>query len=202
VYNADYNAMPTNILSSVQEDNIGKGMYAVLDSATFLFNTQFPGIVITSSEVNFIKAEAYERWGSTGDAQVAYEKAVTDAVNFDFYLNQLGGGHETPASATEIQTLLLEPSVAYTGTSDEKLQKIWIQKWLSFGFMQSIQSWSDLRRTGYPVLNFTADSNTPGYEMPSTRLVYPPNEKTYNAEGYAKVASKDVSTGKIFWDIN
>jgi hypothetical protein len=202
VHNAAYYAMPTNITSNVQEESIGKGMYAVLDSATFLFNTQFPGIVITSSEINFLKAEAFERWGSTADAQASYEKAVTDAVNFVFYLNQLGGGHETPATATEIQDLLASGTVTYTGTKDEKLAKIWTQKWLSFGFMESVQGWAELRRTNYPVLTFTPDSNTPGYEMPSSRLVYPPNEKTYNADSYAKVASKDLPSGKIFWDVN
>jgi hypothetical protein len=200
VHNADYYAMPTNITSNVQEDNIGKGNYAILDSATFLFNTQFPGIVITSSEVNFLKAEAFQRWGSTLDAQIAYEKAVTDAVNFNFYLNELGGGSETVTS-TEISVLLAAPTVLYAGTSDEKLIKIWTQKWLSFGFMQSVQSWSDLRRTKYPVLTFTADNSTEGFQLPSSRLVYPPNEKTYNAENYARVATNDVGTAKIFWDV-
>jgi hypothetical protein len=202
VYNADYYAMPSDITSDIQEENIGKGMYAVLDSATFLFNTKFPGIVITSSEVNFLKAEAQERWGSTDEAQLAYEKGVTESVNFYFYLNQLGAGTESAVTGAELAALIAEPSVAYAGTTEEKLVKIWTQKWLSFGFMQSVQSWSDLRRTNYPVLTFSPDNSTQGYELPSTRLVYPPNEKTYNAENYSAVAGSDVSTGKIFWDVN
>lgn len=201
VTSGDYTAMPTNITSAVQEDNIGDGNYATLDAATFLLNTQFPGIVMTSSEVNFLKAEAFQRWGSTSDAQTAYEKAVTEDVNFSFYLNELGGGTEAAVSPIEISVLLAAPSVLYAGTSDEKLVKIWTQKWLSFGFMQSVQSWSDLRRTKYPVLTFTADNSTAGFELPSSRLVYPPNEKTYNADNYAKVAANDVGSAKIFWDV-
>lgn len=199
--NADYFAMPSDITSNIQEENIGKGMYAVLDSATFLFNNKFPGIVITSAEVNFLKAEAFERWGTTGNAQTAYEQAVTDAVKFTYYLNELGEGDEPEVTPTEITDLLATTSVGYTGTSNEKLEKIWTQKWLSFGFMQSVQSWSELRRTKYPILSFTPDTSTAGYELPSSRLVYTPNEKTFNAANYAKVAAHDVSTGKIFWDV-
>jgi hypothetical protein len=202
VPNADYFAMPKDITSDVQEQNIADGMYAVLDSATFLFNVKFPGIVITSSEVNFLKAEAFERWGSTTDAQAAYEKAVTHAVNFTFYLNKLGGGDEAEPTATEISDLLAAPSVAYTGTREEKLAKLWTQKWVSFGFMQSIQSWAEMRRTNYPALTFTPDNATIGFEMPASRLVYPPNEKTFNPDNYAAVAAKDKPTEKIFWDVN
>jgi hypothetical protein len=197
----DYTAMPTNIASAVQEENIGNGMYATLDAATFLTNNKFPGIVITSSEVNFLKAEAFQRWGSPSDAATAYESGVTDAVNFTFYLNELGGGAEGAVTGSEIGDLLAVAPVAYTGTSEEKLAKIWTQKWLSLGFMQSVQSWSELRRTKYPALIFTPDNSTSGYELPASRLVYPPNEKTYNAENYAKVASTDVATAKIFWDV-
>ena len=31
-------------------------------------NSKLPGIVITASEVNFLKAEAWERWGGDGPA--------------------------------------------------------------------------------------------------------------------------------------
>jgi hypothetical protein len=201
VYNADYYSMPSNASSSDQETNIGKGKYALLDSATFRFNKSFPGIVITSAEVNFLKAEAFERWGG-GDAQAAYEKGVTDAVKFDFDLNQSSsmGASEDYVTQTEIDDLLASAPVMYAGTSDEKLAKIWTQKWLSFGFMQSIQGWAEYRRTKYPVLDFIPD-NTPGYELPPSRLLYPSNEKTYNAVNYAKVASSDLTTNKIFWDV-
>lgn len=201
VYNADYYSMPLELTSNLQEENIGKGVYAVLDSATFLFNSKFPGIVMTSAEINFVKAEAQERWGTTAAAQTAYEKAIKDDIAFVFYLNQLGAGTEPAATADEISDLLETAQVAYTGTTEEKLQKIWTQKWLSLGFIQSVQGWSELRRTKYPVLDFLPDNSTAGYELPASRLVYPPNEKTYNAENYAKVASQDTPDGKIFWDV-
>lgn len=206
VPNADYFSMPSDISSSEQETNIAAGKYAVLDSSTFLFNTAFPGIVFTASEVNFLKAEAFERWGSTTDAQAAYEKAVTQAVDFAFYLNTtganfLGADPEEPVTPAEMATLLASPSVLYTGSSAEKLAKIWTQKWVSFGFMQSIQSWAEVRRTGYPSLAFIPDNSTPGSEMPPVRLLYPGSEKAYNAANYEVVAGKDTPNTKIFWDV-
>lgn len=200
-YNADYYSMPSDIPSTDQETNISHGKYALLDSVTFRFNKSFPGIVITSAEVNFLKAEAYQRWGSTSDAQTAYENGVTQAVQFVFSLNKSSSTTSTEVNVTdtEISDLLATTLVNFSGTSDEKLAKIWTQKWLSFGFIQSIQSWAELRRTKYPVLTFIPD-NTPGSELPPSRLLYPSNEKTYNTN-YAKVASNDIATGKIFWDV-
>jgi len=207
VPNPDYYSMPANISSTEQETNIAAGKYAVLDSTTFMFNTKFPGIVITSSEVNFIKAEAFERWGSTAQAQEAYEKAVKQAVEFDFYLNNVGAtfrgvAAEKALTATEVSDLLASTVVAYTGTTDEKLAKIWTQKWVSFGFMQSVQGWSEVRRTKYPQLTFVPDNSTSGSENPPSRLVYPDAEKVYNAINYEAVQSKDTRDTKIFWDVH
>ena len=201
VPNEDYFSMPSDISSTEQETNINQGKYAMLDSATFLFNRAFPGIVITSAEVNFLKAEAHQRWGNTGNAKTAYEQGVTDAVNFMFYLNSLGGGTEAEVTAEELTNLLASPSVVYTGTNDELLAKIWTQKWLSFGFMQSIQNWAEVRRTNTPSLTFIPDTSTPDSELPPSRLLYPNSEITYNAANYARVASDDIATGKIFWDV-
>jgi len=205
--NADYFAMPADATATEQEENIADGRYAILDSSTFMFNTKFPGIVITSAEVHFLKAEAFERWGSSATAQTSYEKGVTDAINFAFYLNQVGSSFrgvdaEDAVLPAEIAATLATPGVIYTGTSNEKLQKIWLQKWIHFGFMQSIQGWSEYRRTNYPALTFVPDNGTVGSELPPTRLLYPDSEKVYNATNYAEVQGSDKPTTKIFWDIN
>jgi len=69
VPNSDYKALPLNLTVIEQTESVEQ--YAILDSTTFLFNAKLPGIVFTASEVNFLKAEAYERWGG-GDAQGEY----------------------------------------------------------------------------------------------------------------------------------
>ena len=198
--NSEFNALPLTFKTSDQQANLEH--YAIIDSATFLFNTKLPGVLITASEVNFLKAEAYERWGG-GDPEQEYLNGIKNSIIFYYYLNSLNTINFNPLTAPtnqEINDFLSNSdSLQYTGSSAERLQKIWTQKWVHFGFLQSVQSWSEIRRTGYPQLLFNPASLT-GYELPPTRLTYPSNEKTYN-ENYSKVASQDLRNAKIFWDV-
>jgi hypothetical protein len=197
--NTDYNGLPVTALAEQQQVNLGR--YAIVDSATFLYNSKLPGIVITAPEVNFLKAEAYERW-SGGDAQAAYETAIRQSVRFYYYLNSLSKFSRAALpmpDAAVIDTFLQHTPIKYTGTTSEKLTKIWVQKWVHFGFLQSVQSWAEYRRTKQPALEFFV-STLPGYELPPSRLVYPASETAYNPN-YAQVKTKDVRSGKIFWDV-
>ena len=197
--NTDYNALPVSFNAEQQQVNLGR--YAIVDSATFLFNSKLPGIVITASEVNFLKAEAWERWGG-GDARSVYETAIRQSIAFYYYLNGLNGSIRMPLTqptTAAIDSFLQTAQVQYNGTMNEKLAKIWTQKWVHFGFLQSVQSWAELRRTKYPVLTFYP-STLPGYEGPPSRLVYPSSETSYNTN-YTSVKDKDVRTGRIFWDV-
>lgn len=201
VPNKEYNAMPIDATSAFVEANYTH--YAILDSTTFIQNKALPGIVITASEVNFLKAEAYQRWGSTSDAKTAYETAVKQSVSFYYYLNGLNtSGLKTVSKPTDSDISdFVTSRVAYIGTSDEKLTKIWVQKWLHFGWLQSIQAWSESRRTKYPQLIFPTVGKLSGYTTPPTRLVYPTSETSNNGANYAAVQAKDNRTTKIFWDV-
>lgn len=180
--------------------------YSVWDSVTFLQNSRLPGIVMTAPEVNFLKAEAFERWGG-GDAKAAYETAVRQSIAFYYYLYKsnapTSGSSRFVAEPTEeqITTFLSKPGIVYTGTSADKLAKIWNQKWLHFGVLQSDQAWAEYRRTNYPILTFPR-ATLQGYEAPPTRLMYPSSETGYNNANYQAVAAKNTRTTKIFWDVN
>lgn len=197
--NTDYNGLPVNYTAEQQQVNIGR--FAILDSATFLYNPKLPGMVITASEVNFLKAEAWERWGG-GDAKSAYETALRQSIGFYYHLNGLDTFIRKPLplpTAAAIDSFLNNAQVSYTGTAAEKLAKIWTQKWVHFGFLQSVQSWAECRRTKTPALQFYT-SSLPGYELPPSRLVYPASETAYNPN-YALVRNKDLRNEKIFWDV-
>ncbi|MBS7564861.1 SusD/RagB family nutrient-binding outer membrane lipoprotein [Mucilaginibacter sp. Bleaf8] len=200
VPNKEYRAMPITFTSNEQEASFPD--YAILDSATFLQNPGLPGIVITAPEVNFLKAEAFERWG--GDAKTAYETAVKQSVTFYYYLNSLNttGLTVLPAPAsTVVNDFVTSSTIAYTGSSTEKLAKVWTEKWVHLGFLQSIEAWSEYRRTNYPQLTFPA-AGLSGYQTPPTRLIYPTSEKTRNSTNYQAVSGKDTRNTKIFWDVN
>jgi hypothetical protein len=200
VPNAEFRGMPMSLGPEAQTQN--RENYAIVDSATFLDNSKIPGIVMTAAEVNLLKAEAFERWGG-GDARQAYNLALQQSVDFYYSLNNISSSARPKnalPTAEVMDAFLASPSVTYTGTQEEKLAKIWTQKWVHFGFLQSVQSWAEYRRTGYPQLTFTPAA-LPGYEAPPTRLIYPGSENANNSENYQAVRAKDVRTGKIFWDV-
>ncbi|QNF34511.1 SusD/RagB family nutrient-binding outer membrane lipoprotein [Adhaeribacter swui] len=203
IRNEDYFGMPVNLPSAEQEANISQGKYAVLDSATFIRNSKLPGIVFTSSEVSFLKAEAFERWGG-GDASTAYQNGVRQSVNFYYNLNSTsnaGRNAEKAPADTTIAKFLANPAMEYTGGQEEKLAKIWTQKWVHLGLLQSVQNWAEVRRTKTPALPFQEDSSTPAEKLPPSRLLYPATEKSLNTQNYNQVAAKDLPTVKIFWDV-
>lgn len=198
--NPGYSALPVDATTDFAEKNRTK--YAIVDSATFLLNRKLPGILMTAPEVNFIKAEAFERWGSTADAKIAYETAVKQSITFYFYLNGINSTGQVivpkPDDA-EINSFIAR--IPYAGTTDQKLAKIWTQKWIQFGFLQANQAWAEFRRTDCPKLNFPSAGKLSGYETPPTRLIYPSSEKSYNAKNYQAVQAKDTRTTRIFWDV-
>ncbi|WP_207532398.1 SusD/RagB family nutrient-binding outer membrane lipoprotein [Desertivirga arenae] len=199
VPNPTWRAQPVSFTSEQQASTLAD--YAILDSATFLQNRNMPGIVITAPEVNFIKAEAYQRWGG-GDAKAAYDLALRQSVTFYYFLNHLNTTLKTEATpaTSVIDAFVNNSSASYTGTDAQKLSKIYTQKWLHFGFLQSIQAWSEYRRTNTPSLTFPVQTLV-NYQNPPTRLVYPSEEKTFNPN-YDAVRAEDTRTTKIFWDVN
>ena len=197
VPNPTYRAMPITFSQAQADAEFPK--YSIIDSATIWRNKLLPGLVVTSSEVNFLKAEAQERWGSTAAAKTAYETAVGQSVSFYYYLNSISEGKiETKPSAASINTFITTSTIAYTGTPANKLLMIGTQKWLHYGFLQAQHAWAELRRTGIPALTFVPASLA-GFTLPPTRLLYPSVEKTNNAANYQTVLAKDTRTTKIFW---
>lgn len=197
VPNKNYKAMPVTYTSNQQDTAFRK--YSILDSATFINNIKVPGILITAAEVNYLKAEAFERWGSSTDAQTAYNAALAQSVTFYYYLHTLGGGKVSAPSSADISTFVNTSTAAYTGTSAQKQAKIWNQKWLHFGFLQSDQAWSEYRRTKFPQLTIVPQTLA-GFQLPPNRLTYPSVESAYNSN-YGTVSAKDTRTNKIFWDV-
>jgi len=203
VQNPTFKAMPYDFTTAQQEANFAD--YALVDSGTFLLNTALPGILITASEVNFLKAEAQERWGSTTAAKTAYDLALKQSVAFYYYLNNLNGSgikKEVLPAANIIEDFVNSPTVAYNGAGSNKLEKIYTQKWLHFGVLQATEAWSEYRRTNLPSLQFVTAGKIAGFDVPPNRLIYPAREKSYNAANYAAVQANDTRLTKIFWDVN
>jgi hypothetical protein len=203
--NATYRAMPADWGSQKQLDSLSS--FATYDSTTFRFNSKLPGIMMTASEVNFLKAEAVERWGITGPGSLTaaqyYELGVRQAIAFMYFLYSTNSTKyealNQPSTVT-VDAFMAQPTIAYTGTSQEKLEKIWVQKWIHFNVFQATQAWSETRRTDYPKFPRVFVSTLPGYENAPNRFRYPASETGYNTS-YKDVQAKDTRDAKIFWDV-
>lgn len=167
--------------------------------------TAAQGIIITYSEVQFILAEAAEKGlipGGTAAAETYYLDGVKD--QFEYYASRIPSGYAgsylklSAANVYADANYLGQPGVAYTGSTERKLQKIWLQKWISL-YLVGYEAWFEWRRTGFP--NIPVGPIGPGY-VPR-RALYPADEMRINEEHYNQAVQwlgPDELNTKVWWD--
>jgi len=194
--------VPNTWTASRVSDSTSANYFSRYDSATFSQNNKFPGIVLTSAEVSFMKAEAYERWGG-GDAKAAYEDGIRKSIQYYYYINSISdfSSHDAMPADNAITLFLANPSIALGTDRQANLAKIATQKWVDFNVMQAQQAWAEWRRTGYPALHFPPDPSSVLSPNVPYRLLYPSNERILNAVNYETVKGSDNITTKVFWDV-
>ncbi len=147
----------------------------------------FPGILMTYSEVEFYIAEAAARGFSVGQAAAdAYNEAIR--ASFAFW----------GASAVEADAYIASPAVAYDATKWKEL--IGTQAYLA-SYTRGFVAYTTYRRLDFPVMNEPPAAATGG-PVP-TRFTYPVNEQTLNADNYqaaAEAIGGDDMLTKLFWD--
>lgn len=150
----------------------------------------FESLLMDYAEVEFIKAEAAERWGILGSAAEHYNNAITASVTY-------WGGNEVDASS-----YLAQPAVAYATATGTYKQKIGTQKWIAL-YNRGFDAWIEWKRLDYPALSPAVSAVAPG--IIPLRLVYPTSEYTLNGESVAAAAAAlggDQVSQPVFWDVN
>ncbi|MCH5174435.1 MAG: SusD/RagB family nutrient-binding outer membrane lipoprotein [Prevotellaceae bacterium] len=162
-----------------------------------------PIYLYTQSELLFLIAEVELRFnGNDAAAKEAYE----DAVQTDFISKNAGS-----ASA-----FLAGNLVSWTGTDAEKLNRIYMQKWVALFMRDHMEAWTEARRTDVPAVSslsgkeifenperynvgdFIAPAiNYYGNGGVALRVPYPSNARQLNKN---TPAAKNVSD-RVFWDI-
>ena len=94
-------------------------------------------------------------------------------------------------------------------TNERKLEKIITQKWLN-NFTNSLESWTDFRRTGYPKIPVNAknDSSADWGVIPANefikRMPFITGERNNNKDGVADATTKlggpDLISTRLWWD--
>jgi hypothetical protein len=156
-------------------------------------------LLMTYGELQFILAEAAERGFISGDAATYYNQGIQS--QFDYYASRIPENYTFPTAA-DVQpdgSYYTQNAVAYTGTQEEKLKKIWLQKWLAL-FNCGFEGWSEWKRTGVPEI--TPGPNSLGF-VP-VRFLYPLTEQSSNNENYQKaieIQGPDNTQTRVWWDV-
>lgn len=148
----------------------------------------------TYAEVEFMLAEAAVRWGlAGGDPKPHYDKGVAAAMKM-LELYKPEAAISDADIATYLATKPFDPSKA--------LEQINTQYWAAT-FLNEYESFSNWRRTGFPVL---VPVNYPGNETGGTiprRLTYSVGDQANNPVHYQEAVDRqgpDVLTTRVWWD--
>ena len=141
------------------------------------------------AEIYFCLAEAYQRGLATGDARAAYEAGITKSCE---ETGKIG--------APAIADFLTQPEVAWGSGTTTNLHKIALQKWICL-FKQSVEGWSEARRTDVPLLTNITINYASSHNRPPFRMAYADEEKTLNTSFPTNVVEKDIFYGtQVWWD--
>ena len=177
-------------------------VYSRIDYTTVNYNKNLRSPIIMAAEVDFMKAEAYQKGWATGDAKQAYVNGILHSAQFYFGQNAVSESSYGTTMAMPAESVVVAYAQKSWDAATNKEAAIIAQKWLNFGYMQPAQAWSEIRRTGYPNLYFPADPNAQLLKSVPDRVRYPSSERNNNKSNYeAQIASmgSDDAYIKIFW---
>lgn len=131
-------------------------------------------LIMTYAELQFILAEARQKGMiTTGDAATYYTNGIN--ANFSYWQSVVPAAYNL--DITMPANYLTQASVVFTGTDNEKLAKIALQKWISLYF-NGLEAWFDWRRTGMPEV-IPGPANLNNNKVP-VRYIYPLSEQSLN----------------------
>jgi hypothetical protein len=148
-----------------------------------------PIAVFTGAQMHFLLAEAALKGWVSGDAQAYYEGGIAESM-------KQWGVYDDAAFAD----FIAQDGVAWDAAKGMEL--IGYQKWVAL-YLQGAESWSEWRRTGYPVLSPAPDPLNADGQIPR-RHGYPTSERDINSDNYAAavqmLGGPDELSTRLWWD--
>lgn len=121
-----------------------------------------PTYWLRASEVYFLRAEAALVWGASfGSDSDLYQQGIEMSFQENGITSSVASymGSSLKPAAQSIRGVYsyefaapTEATAKYSGTTEQKLEKIMIQKWIAL-YPNGQEAWTEWRRTGYPKLN-------------------------------------------------
>ncbi|MDF2158327.1 SusD/RagB family nutrient-binding outer membrane lipoprotein [Algoriphagus sp. CAU 1675] len=155
-----------------------------------------PYYLISYAEVELMRAEAVLKGWISGSAETHFDNGITAAMNAWSYFDP-----SFVITGPQIQSYVAARGFG-SASNEDKLRLIAEEYWAAT-FLNDIESWSNWRRTGYPVLTPTQDPNAFEGNFIPRRLRYWESEIGSNPENYQAAVSRmggDLFATKVWWD--
>nr|WP_221411177.1 SusD/RagB family nutrient-binding outer membrane lipoprotein [Ornithobacterium rhinotracheale] len=210
-------AVPVGNYGSFQAINTGNireknDLYKAFSIPNIEKNT--PTYWLRTSEVLFLRAEgALLGWNMGGSPKQLYTQGIEmsfaeNGVSPSLVNDYINSGRKPAKHAAYGQPAPSEVTTEFSGSFEEKLQKIITQKWLAL-YPNGQEAWSEWRRTGYPEL-YPVSVNKSGGEVDSQkgirRMRYPISSRKSekNIENINQAISllggEDKASTNLWWD--
>lgn len=147
-------------------------------------------VVMNAAEVYFLRAEAALAGLSNENAAQLYRTGIEQSML------------QYSVAQPDITTYLAGTFGSLTGTEEQQLREIIIQKYLA-NYWMGAEGWAEYRRTGYPEIWTGSDLGSTNGTIPR-RGTYPQSEYSLNENNVREAASRlqggDKMTSRIWWD--
>lgn len=160
---------------------------AVFDPRYYQYQNT-PMTIISPSHILLIQAEAAVRgWIDSNLAEDFYMQGIR--ASFDQY--ELGSSFDAYYAQAEI---------ALTGSDEEKIEKIGMQRWLANFMQDGVEAWSDWRRLNVPKIYPGPSASVT--HIPYRRIYYPDDYTTNmsNYEAAIQAQGEDSFETRVWWD--
>ncbi|GAB2802125.1 SusD/RagB family nutrient-binding outer membrane lipoprotein [Rhabdobacter roseus] len=153
--------------------------------AALFKSAQQASVLLGSFESLFLQAEAAQRGWLPGSAQTFYEQGIQESFKY----------MEVPAA--EFAAYNAQALVNFE-QAPNKIERILEQKWLALNSLNSLEAWSEFRRTGFPDIPVSPSAPTPTARP--LRFMYPESELMTNGEQARKMGGDDTLKDAVWWD--
>ncbi len=201
-----------NLDAGTQATQLAAGTIAIYNY-NITYSTNLPVQYFTSQEIQLLLADYYTNVNANSMlAGQAYAAGVTNSINWYSALyahsnntKPINGTYSYNADtvAAKIAPYINSSNISWPAADkDRQNELIGLQKWLNYNVFEPVESWAELRRTGYPTLNFVPDNTSTLAPTPSNRFYYPVNEVLYNTTNYNAATNSGATNkpmAKIFW---
>nr|WP_319509989.1 SusD/RagB family nutrient-binding outer membrane lipoprotein [uncultured Draconibacterium sp.] len=207
---SDYDAYVGGLSSLPNTELQPKGLAGEFSNVNVrytLYMDNDPMLIFTYSEQCFIIAEAIEEGWLSGDAKTYYEKGVK--AQLEHYMN-------LPHTAEHVHGMAIDEDyitnyftgeAAYKtgGSKQDRLEQIWMQRWLIDFFQGNGGNYPQFLRTGHPEypLDPGTSLNADNKSVYPKRWYYPTSEQSTNEENYLKAINDQFggndATNQVPW---